>query len=104
MTEHLHAYLADQEKIKLLFPVVAANILVRNFDNDDEVAIIDSDTDTILGSVGQAALRLLSHCTGQESVHAIINKEDEYSEADVLAFMLHLFDEKVLTFQLPDPL
>lgn len=75
-------------------------ILIKNFNNDNEVCIIDNSTGEILGAVGQEELYLISFFTGKITLEKMLADLNDYDEEDIKEFIIQLFEQKIINYTL----
>lgn len=75
-------------------------IFIKNFNNDDEVCIIDNSTGEILGAVGQEELHLISFFTGKITLEKMLEDLNDYDEEDIKEFIIQLFEQKIINYSI----
>jgi hypothetical protein len=97
---NLYKHLKSKTGRLLLKPKIASNIQLNKIQEKEETftVLVNEISGKVLGILGTDEISILRLCNGRLSIHEISKIKIEYSEKDIIDFVLMLWKNRVLIF------
>ncbi|TKC56554.1 hypothetical protein FBD94_22840 [Pedobacter hiemivivus] len=97
---NLYKYLKSKAGRLLLKPKIASNIQLNEIKEKEEIytVLVNEISGKVLGKLGKDEISILRLCNGRLCIHEISKIKIEYSEKDIVDFVLMLWKSRILIF------